>query len=88
MKVYTSLANLEYKTTPLTDFSSVNTRTTLSSLDLNWRERDLPERHRTKHVHRLHPYLGKYIPQMVEIFIRKFRPSCVYAPSAVAGPPS
>jgi len=88
MKVYTSLANPEYKTTPLTDFSSVNTRTTLSSLNLNWRERDLPERHRTKHVHRLHPYLGKYIPQMVEIFIRKFRPSCVYAPSAVAGPPS
>ncbi len=27
---------------------------------------------RTKHVHRLHPYLGKFIPQLVELFIRKF----------------
>src|SRR4051812_22930162 len=25
----------------------------------------LPERERTKHVHRLHPYLGKFIPQLV-----------------------
>src|SRR5438093_1009290 len=41
-------------------------------LELSWRERDLPERERTKHVHRLHPYLGKYIPQLVEIFLRKF----------------
>jgi len=27
---------------------------------------------RTKHVHRLHPYLGKFIPQLVEIFLQKF----------------
>jgi len=27
---------------------------------------------RTKHVHRLHPYLGKFIPQLVEVFLRKF----------------
>ena len=40
-------------------------------LDLSWSERDLPERERTKHVHRLHPYLGKYIPQLVEqLFLR------------------
>ncbi len=39
--------------------------------DLNWalsfdylREKDT-----TKHVHRLHPYKGKYIPQLVEYFI-------------------
>ena len=31
-------------------------------LDLSWSERELPERERTKHVHRLHPYLGKFIP--------------------------
>ncbi|MDL1903059.1 site-specific DNA-methyltransferase, partial [Anaerolineae bacterium CFX9] len=44
-------------------------------LYLNWTEKELPERERTKHVHRLHPYLGKYIPQLVEIFLRKyFRP--------------
>jgi hypothetical protein len=35
-------------------------------LDLSWSERELPERERTKHVHRLHPYLGKYVPQLVE----------------------
>jgi hypothetical protein len=40
-------------------------------LDLSWSESDLPERERTKHVHRLHPYLGKYIPQLVEqLFVR------------------
>ncbi|MFQ3548451.1 MAG: DNA methyltransferase [Armatimonadota bacterium] len=33
---------------------------------------DLPEYERTKHVHRLHPYLGKFIPQLVEWFLRKF----------------
>lgn len=27
---------------------------------------------RTKHVHRLHPYLGKFIPQLVEVFLGKF----------------
>lgn len=55
--------------------SSVTHETSLSSLNLNWREQDLPERERTKHVHRLHPYLGKFIPQLVEVFLRKyFRP--------------
>ncbi len=46
--------------------------TPLESLNLDWREKDLPERERTKHVHRLHPYLGKFIPQLVEIFLRKY----------------
>ncbi|MBV6394793.1 MAG: hypothetical protein HFACDABA_00362 [Anaerolineales bacterium] len=52
--------------------SGVNPETPLSALNLNWREKDLPERERTKHVHRLHPYLGKFIPQLVEIFLRKY----------------
>jgi hypothetical protein len=44
-------------------------------LALSWSERDLPERVRTKHVHRLHPYLGKFIPQLVEeLLARYFRP--------------
>jgi len=44
-------------------------------LELSWSERDLPERERTKHVHRLHPYLGKFIPQLVEALLaRYFRP--------------
>jgi hypothetical protein len=46
--------------------------------ELSWSEQDLSERDRTKHVHRLHPYLGKYIPQLVEIFLRRhFRPGQV-----------
>ena len=55
-----------------TNPSHVNSNTPLESLNLNWGERDLPERIRTRHVNRLHPYLGKYIPQLVEIFLRKF----------------
>jgi hypothetical protein len=44
-------------------------------LALSWSESDLPERERTKHVHRLHPYLGKFIPQLVEeLLSRYFRP--------------
>lgn len=53
----------------------VDSNTPLGGLNLNWREKDLPERERTRHVHRLHPYLGKFIPQIVEVFLRKyFRP--------------
>jgi hypothetical protein len=43
--------------------------------DLSWSERDLPERVRTKHVHRLHPYLGKYIPQLVEALFARHVPA-------------
>jgi hypothetical protein len=52
--------------------SEVTAETPLEALNLNWREQDLPERERTRHVHRLHPYLGKYIPQLVEVFLRKY----------------
>ncbi len=39
--------------------------------DLNWALSfdGIPEKIRTKHVHRLHPYKGKFIPQLVEYFI-------------------
>lgn len=33
---------------------------------------DIPEYQRTKHVHRLHPYLGKFIPQLVEWFLSRY----------------
>lgn len=33
---------------------------------------NLPEYQRTKHVHRLHPYLGKFIPQLVEWFLARY----------------
>jgi hypothetical protein len=36
---------------------------------LSWSEAELPERERTKHVHRLHPYLGKFVPQLVEALL-------------------
>ena len=41
-------------------------------LSLSWSERDLPERERTKHVHRLHPYLGKFVPQLVEALLDRY----------------
>lgn len=39
--------------------------------DLNWDLSfdNLTEKERTKHVHRLHPYKGKFIPQLVEYFL-------------------
>ncbi len=39
--------------------------------DLNWALsfEHLREKDTTKHVHRLHPYKGKFIPQLVEYFI-------------------
>ena len=33
---------------------------------------NVKESERTKHVHRLHPYLGKFIPQLVEVFLKKY----------------
>ena len=48
----------------------VNWRAKLGN-DLNWALsfENLKERDTTKHVHRLHPYKGKFIPQLVEYFI-------------------
>ena len=43
-------------------------------LELSWSERQLPERQRTKHVHRLHPYLGKFVPQLVERLLERYVP--------------
>ena len=56
-------------------------------LELSWSEEDLPQVKRTKHVHSLHPYLGKFIPQLVEVFLQRyFAPgSCVYDPFAGSG---
>lgn len=70
---------------PFTAFSDVTPSTKLEGLNLDWRERDLPEHLRTKHVHRLHPYLGKYIPQLVELFLRKYNPKSVLDPFAGSG---
>lgn len=39
--------------------------------DINWHLSfvEYPESERTKHVHRLHPYKGKFIPQLVQYFL-------------------
>jgi hypothetical protein len=44
-------------------------------LELSWSERALPEHVRTKHVHRLHPYHGKFIPQLVEVLLGRYLPA-------------
>jgi hypothetical protein len=44
----------------------------VGDLQLSWSEADLPERERTKHVHRLHPYLGKFVPQLVEALLGRY----------------
>jgi hypothetical protein len=56
-------------------------------LELSWSEEELPERERTKHVHRLHPYLGKFVPQLAEAFLRRHaRPgNLVWDPFAGSG---
>ena len=56
-------------------------------LELSWSEQELPERERTKHVHRLHPYLGKFVPQLAETFLRRYvRPGgLVWDPFAGSG---
>src|SRR5207245_8661167 len=56
-------------------------------LELSWSEDELPQTARTKHVHSLHPYLGKFIPQLVEVFLnRYFSPGdCIYDPFVGSG---
>src|SRR5256885_4396485 len=56
-------------------------------LELSWSEDELPQVKRTKHVHSLHPYLGKFIPQLVEIFLKRFftTDSVVYDPFVGSG---
>jgi DNA methylase len=43
-------------------------------LELSWSESELPQSERTKHVHGLHPYLGKFPPQLAEALIRRHCP--------------
>jgi len=56
-------------------------------LELSWSEDELPQVERTKHVHSLHPYLGKFIPQLVEVFLKRyFSPGgCIYDPFVGSG---
>jgi DNA modification methylase len=47
-----------------------SSQTSLDGVDLSFS--NVPEYERTKHVHRLHPYLGKFIPQLVEVFLKHY----------------
>lgn len=57
--------------------------------DLNWALSfdNMPEKETTKHVHRLHPYKGKFIPQLVEYFldnhIDEFKRSVYFHPGDI-----
>ena len=55
--------------------------------ELSWAEHELPQHERTRHVHRLHPYLGKFVPRLVEIFLHRHFPpgSVVLDPFAGSG---
>ncbi len=56
-------------------------------LELSWSEDELPQVERTKHVHGLHPYLGKYIPQLVEVSLGRYFSTggCIYDPFVGSG---
>jgi hypothetical protein len=56
-------------------------------LELSWSEAALPQVERTKHVHSLHPYLGKFIPQLVDVFLHRYfkKGQCLYDPFAGSG---
>lgn len=47
-----------------------NFERSLNGVDLSFA--NVREYERTKHVHRLHSYLGKFIPQLVEVFIKHY----------------
>lgn len=36
---------------------------------LSWTESEMPQKVRTKHVHGIHPYFGKFVPQLVDYFL-------------------
>lgn len=48
----------------------INFETSLNGVDLSFA--NVREYERTRHVHRLHPYLGKFIPQLVEVFLKHY----------------
>jgi DNA modification methylase len=56
-----------------------------SDINLNCIGKGISQKMRTKHVHGIHPYLGKFIPQLPEIFIKKYRPKTVFDPFCGSG---
>lgn len=52
--------------------TKVNTKKNIEILGDDLTFLSVRESERTKHVHRLHPYLGKFIPQLVEVFLKRY----------------
>ena len=44
--------------------------------ELSWSEKELPQKERTKHVHSIHQYMGKYVPQLVDYFLERDLKNC------------
>lgn len=67
--------------------AEVTLDTPLSALDLSWDAQSLPAHERVRHVHRLHPAVGPYVPQLAEVFLRRFwrAGQTVYDPFAGPG---
>ena len=38
---------------------------------LSWTEQELPQKARTKHIHSIHQYFGKFVPQLVDYFLKR-----------------
>ncbi len=56
---------------PITQIKmSTKFKTSHNGIDLSFA--NVREYERTKYVHRLHPYLGKFIPQLVEVFLKHY----------------
>ena len=52
--------------------TKISTRPKITLNGTNLSFAGVREYERTKHVHRLHPYLGKFIPQLVEVFLKNY----------------
>lgn len=46
--------------------------------ELSWTEKELPQKERTKHVHSMHQYMGKYVPQLVDYFLERDLKDCSF----------
>ena len=46
--------------------------------ELCWTEKELPQKERTKHVHSIHQYMGKYVPQLVDYFLERDLKDCSF----------
>jgi len=67
----TTLVNIDELKKYYDSFSKEKQWKKILGEDLNWHLSfvEYKESERTKHVHRLHPYKGKFIPQLVEYFL-------------------